>query len=818
MITMTQGDYTFKNRVESGNVLGLFDIKKVVKRNLTLNEAEFILDRITGNLVSGSDDYVLTTVTDMWSNGDIKPYGVIYLQKDWAGISYDIGKALEMSGGAVSSSGFVIVYSDEISDELEYSKILPTQYFSNAFAKLYGMCPSGVVAMEDRVISTYDSDIEDDSIKADYVAYNGITPVAAFDIDEVVAPTLFLPHGEVSETWLATATNAIEHDLFYGKVPPSEGLVCADYSSTLSGKVLKSLRTFAAMPSVSSYFLSEKPLSSATSLTGIVKSVVDKNALINEKIVSDIESGLINEISFISVLESKDWSKLINFDSNSAYSYFVLNDDFAVLINEFNDKYLEVTSNAIRASYATMLALINQTIAYFNSSWVEKYIQGLKSGVSEVASAYADDMFDRMPQMQVFGANPRVFLNPELLSQLTASLPSILSYSAVDDNGMNQELLNKLPYLISEDMAQIVENYYSGTRPDLFTELGQVLIDPKEAMLDGKKVFDSEPLCDAISDEIVATGIEDSSTVLTQLFNAITSSTAAQANVSDVQASKSNKFWGLRCKWCLNWYWLQKTTYTGVVANNNWVVYASYIINPMLKKARWKFKVVSANVDNYYRRENMQSVLSQNGYIIAGGLPSGWTVLNDSILWRYQKDTAKHAKWYQPAWMTSHNVYSPWEAVDAISIQDPTAGGDFSRQGRVNFPTVFDESVAKAAGDAAVAHIKPMLDSISSVSKASAIGYCNLTYLRLLDVTKVAHFSHSYLNSLRTAIDLVEDKLSDEGVTKLEQFVSGLEVAMASCDRDPFYYLTESACSLGSRKSSEQAFAYSMMYGGNIID
>jgi len=826
MITMTQDQHIFENRVEHGVVSGLFEIRKVTKKtDITPTSVGIALtDEM---VVFPCSDYVYVDKDRQISNGDIKPYGVIILARRFACILYDLALASQYGGSAITTTGFVVLSDTEAGDSaINYARIMPTRYLSNMYAKLTGMVPSGAVAMSDRVLCSYPGATTFSAVDADHIVYDGIMPVAAFDVHECIAPTLVMKASGYDDAWYRTVVEIIKRGTYFGNVPAVSGFVTTDYSTSMLTQLVAQLKTFSTLTGISNFLLSRKPASSATSLEGVIKSVVDESALVDQSVVDNIASGILLETQFCALLDSRDFSKLSVFGIGGAYMYYTLNDDFSALINKFNDKYLEISSKIVRITYSQLVTFVNLTREALDEMWTQAYASGMLDTFISTVSDYDDSLRDNFfgqylnTMKTVF---PRIFaIDTTLLKKMRVSTPAFLTLVAnrENDEAMLEEIKSKMKYFITPDFSKMVQDYTDGKYPDLPKHLQTAIGDSIDRpVINGKELYGTKSIMQALHDTCVKKGQEDALSTLKTALDAVCTTATANANVDAVKAATSDRFWG----WYIaKWFagrWHQEPSYYDVEPSRNYLCKMEVVINPTLKKAQHTFVVLSGIIGGYYDRQNMSYVAQQNAAILSGALPPDWTVSNEGHVGTALSSVPSSwhpAKYCTRARFTQHIIRSPWFDISTIALPDPVLTLSASAQAQVG--ELLHNAFSGVAAGIAYAFIEPMLTSISAVAEYSAIAYVGGAHVRLDDVCKIASLRSAYIDALGLAVETVQKVLINTGrekeALKLTQFVSNLATALELSKRPPFYYLTAAGYKLGERYTDPAAPAIALLYAG----
>jgi len=807
------------------------------------------------------------------SAGDVKPYGVIVISKHFALILYDDAVNTSISGGSMSNNGFTFIYEQGMGKPAyKVAQIMPTRYFSNAFAKLYNVCPSGVVALSDRVLATYEGSLKMTAIDADQIVFQGLAPVAAFGVHESSGPTLFIGSEPYSDAWYNTVAYAIKHDTYYGRLPKTDGFVLTDNTTTKIKKAVSEMKTFATLSDAASFLLSKPPVGAGTAIQGTIISVVTPDALSDVPGESiEVEDGIISEPKLISVLETGAFESL-NHTPDSAFEWFSLKNDFGDLIKKYNEQYELALKNALKVTYNQLIAISQVVRDAIDGQWKDNFREAaqdqyLKSRDSlnkrvkeQIQGADQDTNYKAM--LEKYTTDAGLTIDDTDLDNLGVQLPGECYVPALDESSkmFNADVIYQVntlaPYYISQWFAKKIQD----------TDDTSMLVDIVTAALNTEdmsymdagvkqQLMDGAALKAGVSAQVGAVARAR----VTDTFSSSSKIGLCLKMASNLEAlddAESDQFgWdGWYYHNCFAKSFRHQRTYIGYKDGSQdshvpfnelaqRVIFgpSEMFVSELDNKVYFRTTVYCGMISAFQTRVDLGTASRQQNIImnkVFDGLRVDHLGVTDApnpgaFGEQYggsPNGNSRQAYWTLP-W-TKHLVYSEGSSVEPIIVPTPTPAQiwtalGITEQAYVNkvAPKASDvasgagylisEGASKLASQSALAVIQPMLDDIKVVAQQTALIEVAGAVTTLVDICKVGTVSEEYIKGILDLLDTVKTKMSPETFSKLESFAKIVQGFLFQKKQSPLYYTTAASYITGARYADRNGVGYAITYGSD---
>jgi len=824
VISVTKGTFTHENYAQTAfDIENYYQIFKIVKKDCSM--ASLGLTRDTVRIKFG-EDFAFSCKDWQYSVGDIRPYGAILLGSDFSAIVYskDMAKTL-WDGYSRSNVGFVVQIAPKPFKGEVAARVFPTKHFSNPFSRLYGMIPTGVLALDDMVIASYDGEPVYKCVNADHICYSGISLLGAFDVKESYAPCLFLPDSVeyTKADWIATAANALSVNSTVGKVPGVEGFVTSGFPSDEVKALRNEVALFKVPGKHEGIKISKKPTSVSNNRPATIISVVLPQAVTDPELAALVNSGIGSERTLVNWTIAGCVDTWGDFTSGSGYDFLTLADDFAALITRFNEEYLKLRSDVIRLSYDTFVAIANVAKAEVNKSKEEAIATGFKTGVEHWLSQVGTE------GAKVSDCEIEVPL--EGLGGFKISWPSCFNFIASTDDERLSVVLQNLPFFVSARHKREFATLSSGTskqQEEIATVIRKSITDfitgnTDRILYKGSEFFGGETLAKDVRDVLEQTAQSLGAADRLEFLGRWKTMKANPGSILDIiNRTKEVKD---------DWYWeftpFPETCYRRHRVANSFdpfsVVIRKSSVNvvPETSEVFWKVEIDCAFF------ENVNADLSQNeAFDLVKGvwlsmLPTEWTVVVQGWggyskgSWVAAPDNWFGASAYKPCRSVSVEIIIPLGKVGVLNLDNPESGVTPSEAAAMAgcFKSAMESAVCAVAFEV----IRPLLESMKVVAEQTAFGRVGTCLCPINVASRVAMISDEYINSILTAIKLAQEVLTPEIGQKLQAFSDTLEAYLASSKLPQLYLLTEALCLAAERYHDAAALPLSLVYGGSFL-
>jgi hypothetical protein len=819
----------------------------LVKEAPKLEELGYVLDQ--DGVYAGDSNSVLryyqpgVTEPVEFINGEPKPYGVIVVTNNYAAVVYStvVANRFGLTG---FSDGFVFVLTEDYARDglLKPELILPTQCYSNAFARTIKMIPSGVIALNDRVISSYEGKATFTSVMADHIIYDGYATVAAFGLEAATCPTVVL--GDYTEGARLTIAEILSRRADVGTAPATPGgFVDKYFPDPLMNKIVSSIRGQGYVD-FSSLIAAELPPTSAYATLATLRCV----ASLNEEL-TNITGSILTETMLATIIASDDLTALLqpftitDGKVSSAFDFFEVDDEFSRIVDKFNRLYEYYRAEVINVAYGTLVLLANVAFEEVKSTFASKYEDGYLQSIKDVfdlhrfnideclksRTSYSSSFKNRFGS---FDGKPTFTPdNPEVKVQIVGSevltealvKPTCMDIPDVDDTETRLGLIaSKMPFYFTTGFAASLmacENFEG--RVNL---LKSALEYPDNKVREndddeGTVVFSAEEVINSVQKRSYDMGYEQGNRIVGKLLErfydpdvTVDIGSFNSARV-DLQSKENPKQMHKYTE--ITQADTRRILVTAVTANLfkvNSQMMVQYIIT-----AEANIVAATSARDTDYNR-----VHSEISSLVRSRAGNGWQ-LSRSGYGAYQTVGARCQTSLKKGKSVMLNsvvvkLYSNPESIDVLQLADPTPvfvdpqpdpvdGKDYS------FPAVVSAAVGGIAADRAFADVQDDVAAMQDTFCDTPLAFVNGAYVLLEFAKQIASLDDEYVRKLTGFVDMCKSKdgISDKTKAALSRFISQCQ-SVLDVEVPKLYYLTKTGYQNSPTYKDQNALAFYLLY------
>lgn len=421
MIVFNEGDYTFINyKAEGSDWVRYWRIAKTQKVSVPPVAFDKVPSYANFNVIVNEDTRKALGWAEQQQAKGGGEVGIIYVGPQGAYIVYDRGLAQKYAATLADYDAFVMLVDENLQPDTLYGEnltpasILPTRCYVDGYARLNGLCPTGVVRLSSTAqISTYAvSPSADSCIAADMVAYHKGRVVGAFGVSRVSCYSMPVPNlASLDEKHLIQLGKelALELDISNSaEFKEDEGYVSLDADE--GPKALEAARNYGVIDQAACKVAKRPAVGSALSYEANICAVARTNTL-HEADIPKVRSYLYTEAALADALQFSLVDTLLALTDPCTTDLCDLRNGFTTAL----EYWVKMRAIYLKRIYVIALDAIQREADYVYDIIRRDVNQLLEARINAVYGKQIAGLFD------LYSAKRKV---PAEVKKVTMSLPS----------------------------------------------------------------------------------------------------------------------------------------------------------------------------------------------------------------------------------------------------------------------------------------------------------------------------------------------------------------------------------------------------------